>query len=72
MNRHRSRAAECRRFSKVLLILSIAAGLVAAAIYYSIGAGLPLLACITIAAVCGLGSLNEKVDADSAERRGQH
>lgn len=67
-----SRAAECRRFSRLLLILSLAAGFASAAVYYSIGPGLILLACITIAAVCGVGSLNEKVDADAAERPGQH
>lgn len=51
--------------------LMVAAVIAGACLIYALGAGIPLLGCLTVALVSAGGALNELADARYYDRRGE-
>ena len=63
------RAEECRMTAGLLAAIAIVTALAGVAVWFSLGPGNVLLACIVVTLVTALGALNESYDAANDEKR---
>lgn len=66
------RAEECRLAAGQLAAISIVSFLSGIAVWFSLGPGDVLLACVTVVLVTALGAINESHDARQLQRRAEN
>jgi hypothetical protein len=64
----RERAEDCRMMAGLLFAFAIVAAITGVCVWYSLGPGMMLLLCLTVAAVCGLGFIHELAQAAGFDR----
>lgn len=63
------RAEECRMAAAQLLALALVTALTGLAVWFTLGPGQILLACIVVSLVSLIGAINERIDATHYQRR---
>jgi hypothetical protein len=65
----RQQAEECRMAAGMLFAIAIAAVIAGGCVWYSMGPGPLLLACMVVALVCGLGFFHELAEGTRFDRQ---